>query len=251
MRWLLLRGLAREARHWGDFAETFGRGVGAEGTATVDLPGYGTELNRPVPLTVRAMTNDVRRRFGPVHAEASEPWGIFGVSLGGMVALDWMDRFPGDFARGVVVNTSAATASWPWQRLRLRQLARVVRAYSAPPVERERQLLAIVSSCADAGRTAETAEQWAALDPGTRTAAVRQLLAGATALLPRTLAPPTLVLVSGGDALVNPACSETIAARLKLPLRRHPTAGHDLPLDDGPWVAQQVSRWLAESPASG
>jgi hypothetical protein len=24
----------------------------------------------------------------------------------------------------------------------------------------------------------------------------------------------------------------------------HPSAGHDLPLDDGPWVAAQVRDWL-------
>jgi hypothetical protein len=27
----------------------------------------------------------------------------------------------------------------------------------------------------------------------------------------------------------------------------HPGAGHDLPLDDAPWVAQQVRDWLAGS----
>jgi hypothetical protein len=26
-------------------------------------------------------------------------------------------------------------------------------------------------------------------------------------------------------------------------LRVHPTAGHDLPLDDGGWVAEQISTW--------
>jgi hypothetical protein len=30
------------------------------------------------------------------------------------------------------------------------------------------------------------------------------------------------------------------------PLRLHPTAGHDLPLDAGPWMAQQVSTWWRE-----
>jgi hypothetical protein len=29
----------------------------------------------------------------------------------------------------------------------------------------------------------------------------------------------------------------------------HPSAGHDLPLDDGVWVAQAVAKWLAAGKA--
>jgi len=34
-------------------------------------------------------------------------------------------------------------------------------------------------------------------------------------------------------------------------LRVHGTAGHDLSLDDGPWVAEQVRRWRKNAPAGG
>jgi hypothetical protein len=44
---------------------------------------------------------------------------------------------------------------------------------------------------------------------------------------------------------VDPDCSREIAHRWGCPLAVHPQAGHDLPLDDGPWVLATVRDWLA------
>jgi predicted alpha/beta hydrolase family esterase len=53
------------------------------------------------------------------------------------------------------------------------------------------------------------------------------------------------VLVSAADGLVDPRCSQRLAQAWGAPMRKHPTAGHDLPLDDGAWVAREVAAWLA------
>ena len=58
-------------------------------------------------------------------------------------------------------------------------------------------------------------------------------------------AQPVLVLRSAGDRLVDPACSQRIAEAWRAGLLTHPDAGHDLPLDDGPWLAAQVAAWAA------
>lgn len=74
------------------------------------------------------------------------------------------------------------------------------------------------------------------------------LYAGSRFRLPGELSPgrpPLLVLVSEGDTLVHPELSRTLAARLQAPLRSHPRANHDLPLEDPQWVADQVRDWLA------
>ena len=55
---------------------------------------------------------------------------------------------------------------------------------------------------------------------------------------------PILFLSSGGDQLVNPVCSEKLAQKYKATLKNHPTAGHDLPLDDPQWVSGEISKWL-------
>ena len=75
--------------------------------------------------------------------------------------------------------------------------------------------------------------------------ALRQLLAAARYSAPEAPPPvPVLLLASARDQLVSPNCSRTLARRWGVPLAMHPSAGHDLPLDDGPWVAAEIRRWL-------
>jgi pimeloyl-ACP methyl ester carboxylesterase len=71
------------------------------------------------------------------------------------------------------------------------------------------------------------------------------LLAAARYRAPRQ-APglPILLLASQHDKLVDSRCSQALAAAWRCPLEMHPTAGHDLPLDDPHWVAQQVLGWM-------
>jgi pimeloyl-ACP methyl ester carboxylesterase len=73
---------------------------------------------------------------------------------------------------------------------------------------------------------------------------IRQLVAAANY---RGAAPtakiPILVLTSTEDRLVDPACSRALAAHLGAPVREHPTAGHDLPLDDPDWVVDRIREW--------
>ena len=89
MRWLLLRGLIREQRHWLDFPERFAALVhGPDATPTrpvlLDLPGFGSENDALVPPTVAGFVDDLRARLHRI-VPADEPCGIFAVSLGGMV----------------------------------------------------------------------------------------------------------------------------------------------------------------------
>lgn len=60
--------------------------------------------------------------------------------------------------------------------------------------------------------------------------------------------PPSrlLVLAASQDTLVNPECSRRLAAAWRAGYAEHPFAGHDLPLDDGPWVARQIRQSPAD-----
>ena len=64
-------------------------------------------------------------------------------------------------------------------------------------------------------------------------------------------APPAvalLILCSESDRLVHFECSLAIASHWNCPLALHPSAGHDLPLDDPDWLIEQVRRWLDARP---
>src|SRR5438552_440235 len=95
-RWLLLRGLAREQRHWGRFRPELSARLppGAE-IHCLDLPGTGTEHLRGSPANIAAIAEDVRERWLGLRGEG--PWGLLAVSLGGMVAMEWCAAHPADF----------------------------------------------------------------------------------------------------------------------------------------------------------
>jgi predicted alpha/beta hydrolase family esterase len=54
------------------------------------------------------------------------------------------------------------------------------------------------------------------------------------------------MLASSADRLVDASCTLQLAERWGSAMALHPTAGHDLPLDDGPWVVGQVEKWLRQ-----
>ena len=75
-------------------------------------------------------------------------------------------------------------------------------------------------------------------------AAARQLLAAARFHPPKEkLALPILLLNGASDQLVSPHCSRALADAWGLELRAHPTAGHDLTLDEPEWVLEQLRSW--------
>jgi len=242
-RWLLLRGLAREKRHWGAFPDHFAKDVGVE-VHTIDLPGMGTEVQSIVPTTVQGITDDLRARWLALGGEG--PAGIFAVSLGGMILLDWCTRYPGDFARAVIVNSSAGNLSPFHHRLRPPVYRRLFGSVlENDPRVRERTIVGLVTNLQKDVDT--VAGAWASYAEDTkpkRASVLRQLWAGSRFKAPVKIDVPLLVLGSKGDRFVDPRCSERIAERFSAPIEWHDDAGHDLPLDAPAWVTAAVRRWV-------
>lgn len=242
MTWLLIRGFTRDQRHWGAFPEVFAQAV-ADEVVCLDAPGFGTQAGRRSPRTIQAITDDFRHRFDAVRGDGD--WSLMGISLGGMVTLDWCSRYPQDFERAVVINTSAADVSPITARLNpsvIAGAAQVVKGVEA----RERAALAVSSNLDDALLT-DLSQEWARFQrerPPSRGSVPSQALAAARFRLPATVSVPLLVLGSRGDRLVSYRCAEAIAQRLDAELRLHKDAGHDLPLDDPHWVCDQVREWV-------
>src|SRR6188474_3693108 len=106
MTWVLLRGLTREARHWGDFAERLARALpGSASAATrvlaLDLPGNGVFCGEASPATVGAMADFAREQLRA--RGLAPPYRLVAMSLGGMVAADWALRHPREIERLVLV----------------------------------------------------------------------------------------------------------------------------------------------------
>lgn len=248
--WVLLRGLTRERRHWGAFPALFGQWVDAERVIALDLPGNGAWHRLPSPASVDAMAAacraDLQRRG------VAPPYHLLAMSLGAMVACAWGFAHPCELAGAVLINTSLRPFSPFTQRLRPRNYATLVRLLLARPTahEWEQAVLQLTSRAGERSpREAEAlVDTWVAYrhdSPVSAANALRQLVAAARFRAPAAApATPLLVLASSGDALVDPRCSAQLAAQWQCPISTHPWAGHDLPLDDGAWVAAQVAEWL-------
>ncbi|MDB5967083.1 MAG: alpha/beta hydrolase [Polaromonas sp.] len=248
MTWVLLRGLTREARHWGAFSGQFALGLAGEPVVAVDLPGNGIYCDRASPLSARELAEAARtvlRDSG--HAP---PWRLFGMSLGGMVAADWAQHWPTEVDRLVLVNSSMRPFGSPAQRLRPRAwpaLARLALHWPDPAAALRMEQLVYQLTC-NAPCRDDSVAAWAqirATAPVRAGNALRQLLAAARFSC-SPLPPPcqVLVLSSAADRLVDPRCSSRLATAWQSAQAQHPWAGHDLTHDDAGWVCAQVGAWL-------
>ena len=240
--WVLLRGLAREAGHWGDFVDRLQALVAPARVVAIDLPGAGAARGVAVPWRVDGL-------LAHVQAEAERlglrrPLNIVGLSLGGMVASRWAQRAPQCLTQVVLINSSLRPHARLHERLRLRAWWPLLGVWAAlDDAAAERRVLRLTS----AGRREDgdaVLAQWVSLrqrHPVARMAALRQLAAAALHRAgPRPPGVPVLLLASQGDRLVDPVCSQRLAQAWQCPLVLHPWAGHDLPLDDAQWVLDQL-----------
>jgi pimeloyl-ACP methyl ester carboxylesterase len=248
--WVLLRGLTRESRHWGDFPALLGERLGSPTIVTLDLPGNGRLNAQRSPSNVQAMAGYCRGAL--LQRGLMPPYHVLAMSLGAMVALAWASAHPHELNGCVLINTSVRTFSAWHQRLRPRNLGPLLGlALQRDPVAQERAILAMTTRHPGVAPEPLLA-QWAAWrreNPVSRANALRQLWAAARCRPPRA-APDVaiLLLASAADGLVSPRCSSRLAQAWGCELRLHPSAGHDLPLDDGAWVAQQVADWVQGEP---
>ena len=244
--WIFLRGLTRESRHWGRFPEMFSDEIPGAQVHTPDLPGNGALHAQESPRLVEEMVESYRAQLA--DQGIPPPYHLLAMSLGAMVAVAWATRHPEEIAACVLINTSLRPFSPLHRRLRPANYPRLLKLalLGGSEEEWERTILALTSR--RAGSAAEVLTDWIAYRreyPVSARNALRQLLAAACyrAPLARPEA-PTLVLTSRQDTLVDTSCSRQLALRWNTAVAEHPTAGHDLPLDDGRWVAGQVNDWL-------
>lgn len=252
-RWILLRGLVREQRHWGSFPAMLRAALPDAQLYTPDLPGNGSRYRETSPASVQQMVEACRQQLQ--QAGIAPPYSLLALSLGGMVALTWAALYPQELRRCVLVNTSMRPYSPFYRRLRWQNYGAIVRQLLLGGQRAQEQLiLRLTSHNGEAAQRAALVQQW--LDyqqecPVSRRNALRQLWAAARFRAPAQRPDlPLLLIASAGDQLVDHRCTLGLAQAWHTPVLLHPSAGHDLPLDAGPWLAQQIAGWVARSKAA-
>lgn len=261
--WILLRGLARESGHWGDFTPLLQSAFPDARITLLDLPGTGCFYRETSPSSIKAITDSVRRHAFD-QGLLDRPVTILALSLGAMVAWEWMRRYPGDICGAALMNTSFADLSPFYQRLRWQSYSDFLALTIMRDLgKREAAILQLTSNRRNISRDGvyaasqsgigvaryrQIANTWEKIQierPISLNNSFRQIIAAAS-YKPGDIRPkqPVLLLNGLGDRLVSPACSEAIHKKWNLKLCRHPWAGHDLTLDDGAWVVMQLKDWL-------
>lgn len=235
---VLLRGLMRESRHWGDFTNQLER-VLAMPVITPDLAGNGRRWHEFSPLKVAAMVEDLRTQL----VDVPRPYLLVALSLGGMVALSWAQAYAAEVAGLVTINSSAQPLSPLWQRLRPASWPALLRQGLRRAECREPGIWQLTSNRPPVPAVIADWQRWARDCPVSVGNGLRQLWAASQYRLVQPPMQPLLVLTSRADRLVDWRCSNALACYCGAALQVHADAGHDLPLDDGPWCANHIADW--------
>lgn len=241
-RFVLIRGLLRETRHWGEFPRLLQQQFRAAEILTPDIPGNGCLHTETSPSTIAAMTDALRKQLDlerPVH--------LIAISMGGMIAIDWMHRHPNDIQSAVLINTSARPLSPFYQRLRWQAYPQFFKLPFISMPERERCILALTSNRhRDDDTLLKNWQHWQQQHPVRLRSAQNQLWAAARFSLPSCPPHPLLIVASKADRLVDYRCSLRLHRLWRTDYRQHATAGHDLPLDEPDWLCRIIKRWLSQ-----
>ena len=245
--WIFLRGLTREARHWGDFPASFMSAIPDADIVMPDLPGNGAHNHLSSPMTVGEIVECCREDL--VQRGIAPPYHLLGLSLGAMVTVEWATRYPEELLPCVLINTSMRPFSPFYRRLRPRNYLRLLALAALSGDARHIESAILRMTSARFERQPDVLNAWVSYRehcPVTALNTLRQLIAAARFRAPKSRPNvPMLILAGAKDDLVDPHCSVQLSTHWDAPLRIQKDAGHDLPLDDGSWVALQVRQWLS------
>lgn len=250
VNWLLLRGLTRESRHWGEFPKVLGQKLKGDTVTCLDLPGFGNENRRTSPQKITELVDDIRLRWrSSLQTDSnrrSSSNAVIGMSLGGMIALQWLATFPSDFSAGVIINSSSSGLSTPFERLRPQRILDILKTrIYRDTFEREKVMLKMTTNLVKESDV--LAREWAyfARDtPYSSLNAIRQLLAAISFKAPDQISSRLLFLASEKDGFTDRSCSQNLAHKYSSPIFYHSSAGHDLTTDDPHWVVDRIKDFI-------
>ncbi len=240
-RWLLLRGLAREVRHWGEFPALLQKAFPRDEVVCLDLPGAGVHFDEPCPVPISKMRASLRGEWRALGKSGGNDI-VLGLSLGGMIALDWASSHPKDFATVITVNTSLAKLSPPWHRLTPWALAQMLKiAKTRDPLVKEKKIAAMTNARKPSAKELKERASFYGDQPMSISNTLRQFISAVTVPMPKLNEKSHLIVVrSLGDKLCRPECSERLARHFHATLQTHPTGGHDLPVDEPRWLVERL-----------
>lgn len=239
MNYLLIRGLARHQGHWHQFPELLKTKTNQ--VICLDSIGNGEFAHLNSPINLVSNTEFLREKW-QTKIINNEPWTLISISMGGMIALDWCAKYPEDFKKFYIMNTSAANIVPPWKRFSFSTFIKLPKLIFNSPFNQEKEILSI--TLAKQLVNAELIESNLNFNlPRTTIANFwKQLLSASLFKTPKIKNTDRLVFIVGlRDKLVSPINTIKIASYYKAKLIIAKELGHDIPLDDANWLRNIIS----------
>ncbi len=237
---VLLRGLLREARHWGEFTGSLQQQFPHATIDTPDIPGNGRLHQVTSPRAIAGMTEALRKQIN-----TNQPLRLIALSMGGMIASDWMIRYPHEVEAAVLINTSARPLSPFYHRMRWTIYPQILKMIVHPAAQKEADILALTSNRhTHDSQLLASWQQWQQQNPVSTISARNQFLAAVKFSITDKPQQPTLVVTSQADRLVDYRCSLKLAQIWQTGYVQHESAGHDLPLDEPEWLVGAIKQWF-------
>ena len=248
MNIFLLRGLTRESGHWG--AE-FTRNLLAEfpnaKLSFLDLPGSGIYNNEKAALSVNKIMEFMREREIENINKMEGQNIIMATSLGGMVAVEWIDKHPQDFQGLVMISSSFKGICRMDERAKKDVRKEMVAVMFESDMQTREELLLRINSN-DTLNFCANLDEWIDVQdrrPMTKANILRQTIAGMRYSAPEMKPDlPILIIGSKGDRLVSETCISKVHNEFGGSLVWHETSGHGVPIDAPEWLVSTVKIWV-------
>lgn len=241
---ILLRGLVRESRHWGNFPKQLESAIADSTILTPEIQGVGRYINTSSPDNLIDMIEFMREQIKEHLGKDSI---IMAMSLGGMIAKQWTEKYPDDFSKMILINTSYKGINPLLHRLKPSAIFQFLNIFITPHMGmREKKILDLVSNVPK--KRDSILPEWIEIQkdaPVARESFINQIKA-ALKFQPSSQKPSleTLLIASKKDRLCDYNCTVKLSQLWNVPLKLHQSAGHDIPLDAPEWLIEKTKEFI-------
>ena len=246
-RIFLVIGLTKESAHWDEsFVTALKEKFQTNEVIALDLPGSGQYLNKTSPLTMEGVVKETRANYqkflqGDTHNI------LVAISLGGMVATEWLKHYPADFERFVIINSSFKGFSPVYKRVQPWAIQKMLQVFvSQTPEAKEHHTIDLCSNNPDVYDSVK--EKWvniAKVRPMAKSNMLRQLIAGALYSPNHRPSIPTLIIAAKHDKLAHYSCSKKLHEKWggDFHLIEDERIGHGVHIDAPEKLAMIIHDW--------
>jgi len=236
---VLIMGLFREQRHWGDFPILLSKKFPDAKIICVDIPGSGKRYHEPSPTSIASMVDKIREGFGAkIHIN------IIAISMGGMIGLQWAAMYPKEINSLTCLNTSARNFSKFYHRLQTKNYFTIFKALFLSVKKREKVIYKLLSNRPEDKKVIEDWTLYTQQYPISKINFLRQLWAAFKFTVDKKVTCRLLFISSVSDNLVDHKATKAIAYEWEAQLLINLHDGHDIALDNPQWLCDMIDRFV-------